>query len=112
MTPKQWGGSGVLGASVRFDTADPADCNGIRVLEVFPGSPAAHAGHQPGFWASICLDFVPTSVSLVVQQTRRTFRHGHRRTAACGGSVAYLGFVLRVGDAENKGQFRVSVFLC
>jgi len=45
--PRQWGGSGLLGASVRFDTADPAECNGIRVLEVFPGSPAAHAGLIP-----------------------------------------------------------------
>lgn len=42
--PRKWGGNGLLGATVRFDSTDPVECNGIRVLEVFPNSPAAHAG--------------------------------------------------------------------
>eukprot|EP00927_Polykrikos_kofoidii_P034691 TRINITY_DN2937_c0_g2_i1.p1 TRINITY_DN2937_c0_g2~~TRINITY_DN2937_c0_g2_i1.p1 ORF type:complete len:455 (-),score=67.04 TRINITY_DN2937_c0_g2_i1:141-1418(-) len=45
--PRKWGGTGLLGATVRFDTTEPGDTNGIRVLEVFPNSPAAHAGLVP-----------------------------------------------------------------
>lgn len=45
--PRKWGGSGLLGATVRYDTTEPGDSNGIRVLEVFPNSPAAHAGLVP-----------------------------------------------------------------
>lgn len=45
--PRAWAGSGVLGATVRYDTVDPTECHGIRVLEVFPNSPAAHAGLVP-----------------------------------------------------------------
>jgi hypothetical protein len=47
ITPKAWSGSGLLGATVRYDTVDLASCHGIRVLEVFPNSPAAHAGLVP-----------------------------------------------------------------
>jgi len=42
--PRAWAGSGLLGATVRYDVVDPAETNGIRVLEVFPNSPACHAG--------------------------------------------------------------------
>lgn len=45
--PRKWGGSGLLGATVRYDTVDPAENHGVRVLEVFPNSPAAHAGLVP-----------------------------------------------------------------
>lgn len=47
IVPRKWAGTGLLGATVRFDTVDPADTHGIRVLEVFPNSPAAHAGLVP-----------------------------------------------------------------
>jgi len=45
--PRQWAGNGLLGATVRFDMVDPSENQGIRVLEVFPNSPAAHAGLVP-----------------------------------------------------------------
>jgi len=45
--PRKWGGSGLLGATVRFDNVEAAEHQGIRVLEVFPNSPAAHAGLLP-----------------------------------------------------------------
>mmetsp|Transcript_25301 Transcript_25301/g.58757 ORF Transcript_25301/g.58757 Transcript_25301/m.58757 type:complete len:467 (+) Transcript_25301:71-1471(+) len=43
---------GLLGATVRFDSVDPGDPRetpggGVRVLDVFPNSPAAHAGLVP-----------------------------------------------------------------
>lgn len=47
VVPRKWAGPGLLGATVRFDVADPAESHGIRVLEVFPNSPAAHAGLVP-----------------------------------------------------------------
>merc|ERR1719181_46711 len=47
VNPKEWAGSGLLGATVRYDVVDPAENQGIRVLEVFPNSPAAHAGLVP-----------------------------------------------------------------
>ncbi|CAE8590630.1 unnamed protein product, partial [Polarella glacialis] len=45
--PRKWAGSGLLGATVRYDVVDAAENHGIRVLEVFPNSPAAHAGLVP-----------------------------------------------------------------
>mmetsp|Transcript_36014 Transcript_36014/g.107621 ORF Transcript_36014/g.107621 Transcript_36014/m.107621 type:complete len:466 (+) Transcript_36014:75-1472(+) len=45
--PRKWAGNGLLGATVRFDSVDPAENHGIRVLEVFVNSPAAHAGLVP-----------------------------------------------------------------
>ncbi|CAK0825412.1 unnamed protein product, partial [Prorocentrum cordatum] len=45
--PRKWAGKGLLGATVRFDVTEPSETNGIRVLEVFPNSPAAHAGLVP-----------------------------------------------------------------
>lgn len=45
--PRKWAGTGILGATVRYDSVDPAETHGIRVLEVFPNSPAAHAGLVP-----------------------------------------------------------------
>eukprot|EP00930_Biecheleria_cincta_P101430 TRINITY_DN93086_c0_g1_i1.p1 TRINITY_DN93086_c0_g1~~TRINITY_DN93086_c0_g1_i1.p1 ORF type:complete len:416 (-),score=96.13 TRINITY_DN93086_c0_g1_i1:165-1412(-) len=45
--PRKWSGAGLLGATVRFDSVDMAENHGIRVLEVFPNSPAAHAGLVP-----------------------------------------------------------------
>lgn len=47
ITPRMWAGNGLLGATVRYDVVDPAENHGIRVLEVFPNSPAAHAGLVP-----------------------------------------------------------------
>lgn len=47
VTPRKWHGTGLLGATVRYDVVDPAENHGIRVLEVFPNSPAAHAGMVP-----------------------------------------------------------------
>lgn len=47
VTPKKWGGAGLLGAVVRYDELDNADSQGMRVLEVFAGSPAAQAGLIP-----------------------------------------------------------------
>lgn len=47
VNPRKWAGTGLLGATVRFDVTDPAENHGIRVLEVFPNSPAAHAGLVP-----------------------------------------------------------------
>lgn len=47
VAPRRWAGGGLLGATVRFDVVDPAENQGIRVLEVFPNSPAAHAGLVP-----------------------------------------------------------------
>merc|ERR1719329_1234725 len=45
--PRKWAGAGILGARVQYDTVVPEEGNGIRVLEVFPNSPAAHAGLIP-----------------------------------------------------------------
>eukprot|EP00933_Yihiella_yeosuensis_P045421 TRINITY_DN40792_c0_g1_i1.p1 TRINITY_DN40792_c0_g1~~TRINITY_DN40792_c0_g1_i1.p1 ORF type:complete len:408 (-),score=122.46 TRINITY_DN40792_c0_g1_i1:258-1481(-) len=45
--PRKWSGTGLLGATVRFDIVDVAENHGIRVLEVFPNSPAAHSGLVP-----------------------------------------------------------------
>ncbi|CAE7494641.1 TTLL9, partial [Symbiodinium necroappetens] len=45
--PRKWTGTGLLGATVRYDAVDVAENHGIRVLEVFPNSPAAHAGLVP-----------------------------------------------------------------
>jgi len=47
VTPRKWAGNGLLGAAVRYDMADPSENHGVRVLEVFPNSPAAHAGLVP-----------------------------------------------------------------
>lgn len=45
--PRKWAGNGLLGATVRYDAVDVAENHGIRVLEVFPNSTAAHAGLVP-----------------------------------------------------------------
>jgi len=45
--PRKWGGTGLLGAKVRYDSVEEDENQGIRVLEVFPNSPAAHAGLLP-----------------------------------------------------------------
>lgn len=45
--PRKWAGNGLLGATVRFDVVEPDEHQGIRVLEVFVNSPAAHAGLVP-----------------------------------------------------------------
>lgn len=47
VTPRQWGGSGLLGAVVRYDSLENTENQGIRVLEVFPNSPSAIAGIVP-----------------------------------------------------------------
>jgi len=48
IVPRQWGGTGLLGATVRYDHFDIQDNGGIRVLDVFPNSPA-HIGGLVGF---------------------------------------------------------------
>lgn len=45
--PRRWEGNGLLGATVRFDIINVDEAQGIRVLEVFVNSPAAHAGLVP-----------------------------------------------------------------
>jgi len=45
--PRKWAGTGLLGATVRYDMVDPHENHGVRVLEVFPNSPAAHSGLIP-----------------------------------------------------------------
>ncbi|CAM9742630.1 unnamed protein product [Ectocarpus sp. 12 AP-2014] len=48
ITPSSsWGGQGMLGVTIRFDTYHNADDNLVRVLEVVPGSPSHIAGLQP-----------------------------------------------------------------
>eukprot|EP00922_Rhytidocystis_sp_ex-Travisia-forbesii_P041443 GHVS01061905.1.p1 GENE.GHVS01061905.1~~GHVS01061905.1.p1 ORF type:complete len:481 (+),score=64.49 GHVS01061905.1:233-1675(+) len=47
VTPAKWGGSGLLGATVRYDTFESAGTQGVRVLDVFTNSPAALAGLVP-----------------------------------------------------------------
>mmetsp|Transcript_2575 Transcript_2575/g.5972 ORF Transcript_2575/g.5972 Transcript_2575/m.5972 type:complete len:373 (+) Transcript_2575:52-1170(+) len=47
LSPRPWAGTGLLGASVRYDAINLPEAQGIRVLEVFPNSPAAHAGLVP-----------------------------------------------------------------
>ncbi|CAE8678612.1 unnamed protein product [Polarella glacialis] len=47
VTPRRWGGAGLLGAVVRFDLLESAESQGMRVLDVFPNSPAETAGLLP-----------------------------------------------------------------
>jgi len=44
--PRAWGGAGLLGAVVRYDTLSNVDSQGFRVVEVFPNSPAQEAGFE------------------------------------------------------------------
>jgi len=44
---KNWGGQGMLGVTIRFDTYFQADRKLVRVIEVVPHSPAHKAGLQP-----------------------------------------------------------------
>ena len=39
-----WGGSGLLGITIRFDLAQPLSKHTLHVLDVFPDSPASAAG--------------------------------------------------------------------
>ncbi|CAN0226581.1 unnamed protein product, partial [Discosporangium mesarthrocarpum] len=49
ITPSRtWGGQGMLGVTIRFDSYHNADDNLVRVLEVAPGSPSQIAGLEPG----------------------------------------------------------------
>jgi len=49
ITPtRNWGGQGMLGVTIRFDTYHKADEHLVRVLDVSPGSPAAVAGLVEG----------------------------------------------------------------
>ncbi|CAK0883411.1 unnamed protein product [Prorocentrum cordatum] len=45
--PRKWGGAGLLGAVVRYDSLESTDNQGIRVLDVFENSPAKAAGLIP-----------------------------------------------------------------
>eukprot|EP00922_Rhytidocystis_sp_ex-Travisia-forbesii_P041444 GHVS01061906.1.p1 GENE.GHVS01061906.1~~GHVS01061906.1.p1 ORF type:complete len:467 (+),score=84.53 GHVS01061906.1:233-1633(+) len=47
VTPAKWGGTGLLGATVRYDIFESASTQGVRVLDVFTNSPAASAGLVP-----------------------------------------------------------------
>ena len=48
ITPsRRWGGQGMLGVTIRFDTYFEADQCLVRVLDVAPGSPAQIAGLKP-----------------------------------------------------------------
>eukprot|EP00928_Gymnodinium_smaydae_P032418 TRINITY_DN23483_c0_g4_i1.p1 TRINITY_DN23483_c0_g4~~TRINITY_DN23483_c0_g4_i1.p1 ORF type:complete len:477 (+),score=77.92 TRINITY_DN23483_c0_g4_i1:35-1432(+) len=44
VVPRKWSGAGLLGAVVRYDALENAENQGIRVLSVFPNSPAEKAG--------------------------------------------------------------------
>lgn len=44
---RNWGGQGMLGVTIRFDTYFEADQNLVRVLDIAPGSPAEIAGLTP-----------------------------------------------------------------
>ena len=46
VVPREWGGPGLLGGSVRFEEWTGGEDFGVRVLEVQPGSPAAASGLQ------------------------------------------------------------------
>uniref|UniRef100_A0A7S4FC63 PDZ GRASP-type domain-containing protein n=1 Tax=Chrysotila carterae TaxID=13221 RepID=A0A7S4FC63_CHRCT len=39
-----WGGNGLLGVTIRFDMVQPVDKHTLRVLDVYPASPASAAG--------------------------------------------------------------------
>lgn len=45
--PRKWSGKGLLGATVGYESVHIAQSQGLCVLEVFPNSPAAHAGFTP-----------------------------------------------------------------
>lgn len=47
VVPRQWGGSGLLGGSVRFEEWSGEEDLGVRVLGILPDSPAAACGLQP-----------------------------------------------------------------
>ncbi|CAD7924288.1 unnamed protein product [Amoebophrya sp. A120] len=47
LTPKEWGGKGLLGATIRFDAYDSHEYRDIRVTNVFENSPAEMAGVTP-----------------------------------------------------------------
>lgn len=47
MIPRQWGGQGLLGLVVKYDSIEEAENQGLRVLEILPTSPAAAAGLIP-----------------------------------------------------------------
>ena len=48
ITPsRRWGGHGMLGVTIRFDTYFEADQCLVRILDVAPGSPAHIAGLKP-----------------------------------------------------------------
>lgn len=47
ITPRRWGGVGLVGAVFRYDSLDQGENQGFRVLEVFPNSPADQAGLIP-----------------------------------------------------------------
>jgi S1-C subfamily serine protease len=48
VTPRIWSESpGLIGATVRWDAFEAAEDQSIRILEVFPNSPASDAGLQP-----------------------------------------------------------------
>lgn len=42
-----WGGDGLLGLMIRYDNVESSDFECMHVLNVYPNSPAYHAGLQP-----------------------------------------------------------------
>ena len=44
ITPREWGGKGLLGSTIRFDAYDSQEYRDIRVTHVFENSPAEMAG--------------------------------------------------------------------
>jgi len=49
VVPRQWGGPGLLGGSVRFEEWSGEEDLGVRVLGTQPNSPAAACGLQPDY---------------------------------------------------------------
>lgn len=47
LTPREWGGAGLLGATIRYDVYDSTKIANIRVTRVFENSPAEMAGIEP-----------------------------------------------------------------
>lgn len=44
LIPRQWGGQGLLGLVVKYDSIEDGENQGLRILELLPNSPASVAG--------------------------------------------------------------------
>ncbi len=77
LTPKEWGGKGLLGATIRFDAYDSHEYRDIRVTNVFENSPAEMAGVTPYRYndcIEVLLYVVLRSVLFVLKVVRDFFQ--------------------------------------